>query len=138
MKVSHGYQGSKSGTELTKEMYLNRNSLGEIEYNNNGEPSYQHNEFPILANYGSQRGLFDRNSSLWGGWVSRVIEEAVRIHKELTSKRSFGVHWGTFILSTEPLLEPPKLLIIECEKANIFNKNEFFTSKIGETAIIED
>ncbi|EGC38857.1 hypothetical protein DICPUDRAFT_28013 [Dictyostelium purpureum] len=169
----------KNGIENVQEL----DWWDEVTYNNNLKLIY------TPANHGSQRGLFDRNSSLWGGWVVKGenktmyfagdtadhhslfksighhygpfdfslipigaydqfrefmkhhhcnVEEAVRIHKELTSKRSFGVHWGTFILSTEPLLEPPKLLITECEKANIFNKNEFFTSKIGETAIIED
>lgn len=36
--------------------------------------------------------------------------EAVSIHKEVASKKSIGIHWGTFVLSQEPIDEPPKLL----------------------------
>ncbi|OQV24438.1 N-acyl-phosphatidylethanolamine-hydrolyzing phospholipase D [Hypsibius exemplaris] len=34
-------------------------------------------------------------------------EEAVRIHKDVGSRKSIGIHWGTFVLTTEPYLEPP-------------------------------
>lgn len=36
--------------------------------------------------------------------------EAVRIHQDLGSKRSLGIHWGTFELTDEPLDEPPQAL----------------------------
>jgi N-acyl-phosphatidylethanolamine-hydrolysing phospholipase D len=37
-------------------------------------------------------------------------EEAVQIHLDITSKKSVAIHWGTFILTDEPLDEPPKRL----------------------------
>ncbi|EAL71765.1 beta-lactamase-like domain-containing protein [Dictyostelium discoideum AX4] len=64
------------------------------------------------------------------------VEEAVRIHKELNSKKSFGIHWGTYLLSSEPILEPPQLLIKESQKLGL-KENEFCVSKIGETLIIK-
>ena len=36
--------------------------------------------------------------------------EAVQIHKDIKSGRSLGIHWGTFMLTTEYYLEPPVLL----------------------------
>jgi N-acyl-phosphatidylethanolamine-hydrolysing phospholipase D len=33
-------------------------------------------------------------------------EESVAIHKDLRSRRSVGIHWGTFRLTYEPYLEP--------------------------------
>ena len=36
--------------------------------------------------------------------------EAVEIHKDIKSKKSLGIHWGTFMLTTEYYLEPPVLL----------------------------
>ena len=36
--------------------------------------------------------------------------EAVQIHVDVKSKTSLGMHWGTFILTDEPVDEPPKLL----------------------------
>ena len=35
-------------------------------------------------------------------------EEALEVAKDLKSKRVLGTHWGTFVLSLEPILEPPK------------------------------
>ena len=34
------------------------------------------------------------------------VEEAIQIHIDLKSKRSIGMHWGTFILTDEPMKEP--------------------------------
>jgi len=34
-------------------------------------------------------------------------EEAVQIALDLKTSHSFGMHWGTFILTDEPVLEPP-------------------------------
>lgn len=36
--------------------------------------------------------------------------EAVEVHDRLKSRRSAAMHWGTWILSDEPIDEPPKLL----------------------------
>ena len=35
-------------------------------------------------------------------------EEALNIGKDLKSKKLIGMHWGTVILSLEPIMEPPK------------------------------
>ena len=35
-------------------------------------------------------------------------EEALEVAKDLKSKRVLGTHWGTFVLSLEPILEPQK------------------------------
>jgi N-acyl-phosphatidylethanolamine-hydrolysing phospholipase D len=36
--------------------------------------------------------------------------EAIQIAIDLESKKNFGMHWGTFQLTDEEILEPPKLL----------------------------
>ena len=33
-------------------------------------------------------------------------EEAVKIHKDIDSRYSVAIHWGTFILTDEPVDEP--------------------------------
>ena len=33
-------------------------------------------------------------------------EEAIKMHQDLKSKLSFGIHWGTFKLTLEPYMEP--------------------------------
>jgi L-ascorbate metabolism protein UlaG (beta-lactamase superfamily) len=37
-------------------------------------------------------------------------KEAVQIHKDLRSRKSMAIHWGTFHLSEEEHDEPPRLL----------------------------
>jgi len=58
-------------------------------------------------------------------------KEAVQIHKDIGSKQSIGIHWGTFQLSWEPYLEPAQLLkqLLEEEKIDI---EKFITVNIGE------
>jgi len=36
--------------------------------------------------------------------------EALQVHRVLQSRKSVGIHWGTFPLSEEPMREPPLLL----------------------------
>lgn len=62
-------------------------------------------------------------------------EEAVQIHQDIGSQYSIGVQWGTFVLSAEPLNEPPIKLKEALEKKGISPK-EFETIKIGETKIL--
>ena len=34
-------------------------------------------------------------------------EEALQVAKDLKSKKVIGMHWGTVVLSLEPIMEPP-------------------------------
>ena len=38
------------------------------------------------------------------------VEEAIQIHKNIKSKKSIAMHWGTFQLTYEPMDEPVQLL----------------------------
>jgi len=53
-------------------------------------------------------------------------EDAVLAHKDLQSKMSFGMHFGVFQLTDEPIDEP-------IEKLNSFNIDNFKVLDIGET-----
>lgn len=37
-------------------------------------------------------------------------EEAVHIHRDVGARHSVGMHWGTFVLTDEPMDEPPRRL----------------------------
>ncbi|MFP5358327.1 MAG: MBL fold metallo-hydrolase [Gammaproteobacteria bacterium] len=116
----------------------------------------------------SGRGAFDRNRSLWAGFVLEVQgrrvffagdtgyspdfaeigrrfapldlslipigaydprsfmqpmhvnpEEAVQIHRDLGSRQSYAMHWGTFRLTLEPLDEPPRRLRAALDAAGL-------------------
>ena len=58
-------------------------------------------------------------------------EEALGVAKNLNSKRVVGMHWGTVVLSLEPIMEPPKRLQASAEKFG-FKKDDAITFKIGE------
>ena len=58
-------------------------------------------------------------------------EEAIQIALDLKTPRSFGMHWGTFILTDEPVLEPPVRLKETLKEQNL--APDFFISpKPGE------
>ena len=56
--------------------------------------------------------------------------EAVEIHKDIASKKSLGIHWGTFKLTTENYLEPPALLNSFLNKSGL-EGSDFVTTDIG-------
>ena len=47
-------------------------------------------------------------------------EEAILIHEDIKSEKSIGMHFGTFVLTTETVLEP-----IEKIKSIITNNENF-------------
>jgi len=62
-------------------------------------------------------------------------EEAVMIHQDVQSRYSIGMHWGTFMLTTEDMDEPPRQLQKALQQANV-SESEFFLMKHGETRML--
>ena len=58
-------------------------------------------------------------------------EEALQAAQDLKSKKVLGTHWGTFVLSLEPIMEPPKRFKDNAEKFG-FKRNDALIFKIGE------
>tara|TARA_A100001011_G_scaffold400094_1_gene512297 strand:+ start:4091 stop:5146 length:1056 start_codon:yes stop_codon:yes gene_type:complete len=63
-------------------------------------------------------------------------EQALKIAKDLNSKKVIGMHWGTVILSLEPIMEPPKRFKDNAEKLG-FKKSDAIVFKIGELKTLE-
>jgi len=63
-------------------------------------------------------------------------EEAVKIHQDVQSRYSIGMHWGTFLLTTEDMDEPPQNLKKALQQANV-SESEFFLMKHGETRMLD-
>ena len=63
------------------------------------------------------------------------VEEAIQIHKDLKSKKSIAMHWGTFQLTDEPMDEPVKLLKKLTVEKNLLS-NEFIAMTHGESKIL--
>ena len=63
-------------------------------------------------------------------------EEALNIAQDLKSKKVLGTHWGTFVLSLEPIMEPPVRFKDSAEKFG-FNKKDAILFKIGEISSLK-
>ena len=63
-------------------------------------------------------------------------EEAVQVHKDVRSRRSVAIHWGTFILTDEPLDEPPRRLKAALDAQGI-SRDDFAVLKHGETIVLD-
>ena len=64
-------------------------------------------------------------------------EEALKIGRDLKSKKVLGMHWGTFVLSLEPIMEPPMRFKNNSEKYG-FKKKDALIFKIGQISKISD
>jgi|TARA_B110001452_G_C15208567_1_gene419207 N-acyl-phosphatidylethanolamine-hydrolysing phospholipase D len=58
-------------------------------------------------------------------------EQALKVAKDLKSKKVIGMHWGTVVLSLEPIMEPPTRFQNSAETFG-FKKKDAITFKIGE------
>lgn len=94
-----------------------------------------------FADVGRRFGGFDLAAIPIGAyeprWFMKIMhvnpEESVRVHRDVKSRVSLGIHWGTFDdLTDESLYEPPKALAAAAAKAGLA-PGEFFVLKHGET-----
>ncbi len=80
-----------------------------------GDSGYAPHHFREI---GARLGPFDLAAIPIGAYAPRWFmakhhvnpEEALRIHRDVRARRSVAIHWGTFILTDEPLDEPPMRL----------------------------
>ncbi len=59
-------------------------------------------------------------------------DEAIQIHRDIKARRSVGIHWGTFLLTDEPLDQPLADFATARGKASI-GAEEFLTLRHGQT-----
>ena len=99
---------------------------------------------PYFKEIASTLGPFDLAAITIGAYEPRWFmryhhvspEEAVRIHLDVQSKRSIAIHWGTFILTDEPLDEPPQRLMRGRAEHGL-SPEEFLILRHGETIFLE-
>ena len=64
-------------------------------------------------------------------------EEALNVAKDLKSKKVLGMHWGTFVLSLEPIMEPP--IRFKDNAVNYgFKREDAITFNIGEVKSLNE
>jgi len=99
---------------------------------------------PQFKEIGDKLGPFDLAAIPIGAYEPRWFmrrhhvnpEEAVQIHVDMQSQKSVAIHWGTFILTDEPLDEPPKRLSNALQEKQI-PKEDFLVLQHGQTIILD-
>ena len=64
-------------------------------------------------------------------------EEALNIAQDLKTKKIIGMHWGTVVLSLEPIMEPPVRFKNNAEKYG-FKKKDALIFKIGQVSKLSE
>ena len=94
----------------------------------------------IFNQIGEHCGPFDLSLIPIGAYEPRNLlkcqhvnpAEAVKVHKEVKSKFSLGIHWGTFMLGYENYLAPKTELSAALQEEGV-DEREFVVFKHGET-----
>ncbi|UPW17321.1 MBL fold metallo-hydrolase [Agarivorans sp. TSD2052] len=63
------------------------------------------------------------------------VSEAMKIHQDVRSKLSIGMHWGTYPLTAEPVMEPAERL--EALNKQQTSSDDFVSMAIGETMLLD-
>ena len=98
---------------------------------------------PAFKELGNKLGPFDLACIPIGAYLPRQImspvhcapEDAVCIHQDIQSKLSIGMHWGTFPLSLEPILDPPLRLRRALNQFGV-PASAFRVCEIGESMVV--
>ncbi len=100
---------------------------------------------PILfKEIGEKRGPMDLALIPIGAYDPRSFmqtyhvdpDEAVMIHQDIGARRSIGMHWGTFPLTAEEPMDPPKRLQAAREREGL-TEVDFRALDLGQTVLIE-
>jgi len=96
---------------------------------------------PAFEQIGEFRGPFDLGLIPIGAYDPRFIMspmhanpyDSVNIFADTKCKRALGIHWGTWVLTEEEVMEPPKVLKQALKWKGIEEDGVFETCDIGES-----
>lgn len=96
---------------------------------------------PQFKQIGDLRGPFDLGLIPIGAYSPRAAFspmhanpfDSVEIFKDTQCQRAMGIHWGTWALTVEEVLEPPKMLKEALRRKGIAEEGVFDVCKIGES-----
>ncbi|KAK3634940.1 hypothetical protein LTR56_005810 [Elasticomyces elasticus] len=100
---------------------------------------------PAFAQIGELRGPFDLGLIPIGAYDPRSIMspmhanpyDSVNIFVDTKCKKALGIHWGTWVLTSEEVMEPPRVLKKALKWKGIEDGSVFGTCDIGESREIE-
>ncbi|KZO95459.1 Metallo-hydrolase/oxidoreductase [Calocera viscosa TUFC12733] len=99
---------------------------------------------PVFKEIGAHFGGFDLALIPIGAYLPRQMmspvhcapQDSVLVYQDVGARRALGMHWGTWMLTTEPVMDPPKRLREECEKVGIEKGAFTACDSIGETVVV--
>lgn len=109
-------------------------------------PEYDHLPVcPAFKQVGELRGPFDLGLIPIGAYKPRSLmssmhadpDDAVNIFRDTRCKRALGIHWGTWVLTEEAVLEPPRRLKQALKKYELPETGVFDVCDIGESREFE-
>ncbi|KAF8152553.1 N-acyl-phosphatidylethanolamine-hydrolyzing phospholipase D [Crassisporium funariophilum] len=95
---------------------------------------------PAFKTIGDRFGGFDCALIPIGAYLPRQYmspihcapQDSVLLFQDIKAKKALGMHWATWVLTSEDIFEPPKRLAEECKKLGIAD-DAFTVCDIGET-----
>jgi len=111
---------------------------GEFDY---GEKYSHLPHCPAFKQIGELRGPFDLGLIPIGAYDPRFIMspmhanpyDSVNIFSDTKCQRALGIHWGTWVLTSEEVLEPPRMLKQALKWKGLAEEGVFDTCDIGES-----
>lgn len=104
-------------------------------------PKYTFPHCPAFKQIGDLRGPFDLGLIPIGAYDPRYIMspmhanpyDSVNIFADTKCRRALGIHWGTWVLTEEEVMEPPKVLKKALTWKGIAEEGVFDVCDIGES-----
>ncbi|KAI4166217.1 MAG: hypothetical protein LQ342_000103 [Letrouitia transgressa] len=104
-------------------------------------PEHKYPQCPAFKQIGDLRGPFDLGLIPIGAYDPRHVMspmhanpfDSVNIFKDTKCKRAQGMHWGTWVLTEEDALEPPRILRDALRRSGIAEEGIFDVCDIGES-----
>lgn len=98
---------------------------------------------PDFALVGELRGPFDLGLIPIGAYAPRHImspmhadpDDAVAMFRDTRCRRALAIHWGTWALTTEPVMEPPERLRGALRRWGLEEEGVFDVCDIGESRV---
>ncbi|EKM53668.1 uncharacterized protein PHACADRAFT_211339 [Phanerochaete carnosa HHB-10118-sp] len=95
---------------------------------------------PAFREIGEREGPFDLALIPIGAYAPRELfsnehcspVDSVRLFQDVRARKALGMHWGTWMLTTEEIMAPPQLLAQECAALGI-PAEDFDVCGLGET-----
>ncbi|KAF2865985.1 beta-lactamase superfamily domain-containing protein [Massariosphaeria phaeospora] len=109
-------------------------------------PAYAHlPHCPAFAQIGTHRGPFDLGLIPIGAYEPRFVmspmhanpTDSVHIFADTRCRRALGMHWGTWVLTEEDVMEPPRKLKDALREKGLGETGVFDVCDIGESREFE-